>query len=166
MAEQSSALAQLQTPPSVDLIGAGMLLVEIDTNMPTFGLLFQCRSAIPSSGEYYCGSDILDWLASWTGVCSGNDELAGKRNSGRARKGNPYIRSLLCDFAHSDRCTTCAFNPMFDLLHIWQRHKHAIIAIAHKLLRAVSFVISLVNTIGSALPTTKRLWSNATHHAA
>jgi len=34
-------------------------------------------------------------LASWTGLCPGNCESAGKRRSGRRRKGNPHLQSLL-----------------------------------------------------------------------
>jgi len=48
-----------------------MLLVEIGTNMDAFG----CP----------------DRLASWAGVCPGNNESAGKRKSGQIRKGNPYV---------------------------------------------------------------------------
>jgi transposase len=68
-------MALLQTLPGVDLIGAAMLLVEIGTDMDAFGH--------------------PDRLASWVGVCPGNNESAGKRKSGRAGKGNPYVRRLL-----------------------------------------------------------------------
>jgi transposase len=121
MDEQRNALALLQTLPGVDLIGAAMLLVEIGTNMDAFGS--------------------PDRLASWVGVCPGNNESAGKRKSGRAGKGNPYVRRLLCEFAHSARRTTCVFKSKFEALHIRRGHKRAIIAIAHKLLRTVYFML-------------------------
>jgi len=121
MNEQRNALALLQTLPGVDLIGAAMLLVEIGTNMDAFGS--------------------PDRLASWAGVCPGNNESAGKRKSGRAGKGNPYVRRLLCEFAHSARRTTCVFKSKFEALHIRRGHKRAIIAIAHKLLRTVFFML-------------------------
>jgi len=38
-------------------------------------------------------------LASWTGLCPGNDESAGKRRSGRARKGNEALRTAMCEAA-------------------------------------------------------------------
>jgi transposase len=38
-------------------------------------------------------------LASWAGLCPGNDESAGKRRSGRARKGNASLRVALCEAA-------------------------------------------------------------------
>jgi transposase len=40
-------------------------------------------------------------LASWVGICPGNHESAGKRLSGRTRKGNPYARRLLIQAAHA-----------------------------------------------------------------
>ena len=38
-------------------------------------------------------------LASWAGLCPGNSESAGKRHSGRTRKGNSYLRRALCQAA-------------------------------------------------------------------
>jgi transposase len=32
-------------------------------------------------------------LASWAGMCPGNDESAGKRRSGKTRKGSKWLRS-------------------------------------------------------------------------
>jgi transposase len=40
-------------------------------------------------------------LASWVGMCPGNNESAGKRKSGRIRKGNAWVRRLLCEFAQA-----------------------------------------------------------------
>ena len=38
-------------------------------------------------------------LASWAGLCPGNHESAGKRRTGRARKGNAALRVALCEAA-------------------------------------------------------------------
>ena len=121
MAEQRNAMALLQTLPGVDVIGAAMLLVEIGTDMAAFGS--------------------PDRLASWVGVCPGNNESAGKRKSGRVGKGNPYVRRLLCEFAHSASRTTCVFKSKFQALLIRRGHKRSIIAIAHKLLRTIFFML-------------------------
>jgi hypothetical protein len=40
-------------------------------------------------------------LASWTGLCPGHHESAGKRRSGRARKGDAALRVALCEAAWS-----------------------------------------------------------------
>ncbi len=121
LADERNVLALLQTLPGVDLIGAAMLLVEIGTDMDAFGS--------------------ADRLASWVGVCPGNNESAGKRKSGRARKGNPYVRRLLCEFAHAASKTQSVFKSKFQSLIVRRGHKRSIIAVAHKLLRTMFFMI-------------------------
>jgi transposase len=118
---EHNALALLQTLPGVDLIGAAMLLVEIGTDMDAFG-----------SAER---------LASWVGICPGNNESAGKRKSGRVRKGNPYVRRLLCEFAHAASRTTSVFKSKFQSLLVRRGYKRAIIAIGHKILRTLFFML-------------------------
>src|SRR6185437_8682715 len=38
-------------------------------------------------------------LASWAGLCPGNNESAGKRHSGRRRHGNPYLQAVIVEIA-------------------------------------------------------------------
>src|SRR5690606_22775211 len=38
-------------------------------------------------------------LASWAGVAPGNHESAGKRKSTKTTKGNPHIKTVLCEVA-------------------------------------------------------------------
>jgi len=114
------ALRLLQTIPGVDLIGAALLLVEIGTDMTVFGS--------------------ADRLASWVGICPGNNESAGKQKSGRMRKGNTYARRLLCEFAHAASRTTSVFKSKFQSLIIRRGHKRSIVAIAHKILRTIFFM--------------------------
>jgi len=116
-----NALALLQTLPGVDLIGAAMLLVEIGTDMTAFGS--------------------ADHLASWVGICPGNNESAGKRKSGRVRKGNPYVRRLLCEFAHAASRTKSVFKSKFQSLIVRRGHKRSIVALAHKILRTIFFML-------------------------
>jgi transposase len=40
-------------------------------------------------------------LASWAGMCPGNDESAGKRRSGKTRKGSKWLASALTEAAHA-----------------------------------------------------------------
>jgi len=121
LASERNALALLQTIPGIDQIGAAMLLVEIGTNMDAFG----CPER----------------LASWAGICPGNNESAGKRKSGQIRKGNPYVRRLLCEFAHAASRTQSALKAKFQSLLVRRGYKRAIIAIAHKLLRTIFFML-------------------------
>jgi transposase len=112
----------LQTMPGVDLIGAAMLLVEIGVDMAAFG-----------SAER---------LASWVGICPGNNESAGKRKTGRIRKGNAWVRRLLCEFAQAAARTRCALRAKFDTLAIRKGRKKSIIALAHKMLRTLYAMLS------------------------
>ena len=118
---ERNTLALLQTLPGVDLIGAAMLLVEIGADMDVFGS--------------------PDRLASWVGMCPGNNESAGKRKSGHIRKGNPYVRRLLCEFAHAASRTRSVFKAKFQALTVRRGHKRAIIATAHKILRTIFFML-------------------------
>jgi len=122
LTDERNALALLQTLPGVDLIGAAMLLVEIGTDMDAFGH--------------------ADRLASWVGICPGNNESAGKRKSGRVRKGNLYVRRLLCEFAHAASRTTSVFKSKFQSLVVRRGHKRAIVAIGHKILRTIFFMLN------------------------
>lgn len=110
-------LVLLQTLPGVDRIGAAMLLVEIGTDMASF-----------ASAEK---------LASWVGICPGNNESAGKRKSGKTRKGNAWVRRLLCEFAQAASRSRCALKEKFKALSIRKGHKKAIVALAHKMLRII-----------------------------
>lgn len=107
----------LQTIPGIDLMGAAMLLVEIGTDMNSFG-----------------GAEKL---ASWVGICPGNNESAGKRKSGKTRKGNAWVRRLLCEFAQAAARSRCALKDKFAALSIRKGHKKSIVALAHKMLRTV-----------------------------
>jgi transposase len=40
-------------------------------------------------------------LASWTGLCPGNHESAGRRRGGKRRTGNPHLQSVLVECAWS-----------------------------------------------------------------
>jgi transposase len=110
-------LVLLQTIPGIDRMGAAMLLVEIGTDMASFG-----------SAER---------LASWVGICPGNNESAGKRKSGKTRKGNVWARRLLCEFAQAAARSRCALKDKFTALSIRKGHKKSIVALAHKMLRII-----------------------------
>jgi hypothetical protein len=107
----------LQTLPGMDRVSAAILLVELGTDMRRFG-----------------GSANL---ASWAGLCPGNNESAGKRKSGRTRKGNRAVRRVLCEAANAASKTNSQFKGKYQSLVIRRGHKRTIIAVAHKMLRVV-----------------------------
>ncbi len=70
---------RLCTIPGVANRTAEVILAEIGTDMGRF----------PTAGH----------LASWAGMCPGNNESAGKHRSGRTRPGNPWLRAALTQAA-------------------------------------------------------------------
>jgi transposase len=118
----SAPLLLLQTLPGIDRMGAAMLLVEIGADMSVFGSAQK--------------------LASWVGMCPGNNESAGKRQSGRIRKGNAWVRRLLCEFAQAAGRSRCAFKDKFQALSMRKGHKRSIVALGHKMLRTIYAMLS------------------------
>jgi transposase len=70
---------RLRTIPGIAQRTAEVIIAEIGVDMSRF----------PTPGH----------LASWAAMCPGNDESAGKRRSGRPRKGNAALRAALCEAA-------------------------------------------------------------------
>jgi transposase len=112
----------LQTIPGFDVISAAMLIAEIGVDMSRFG-----------SSDRFC---------SWGGMCPGNNESAGKKKSGRTRKANPYVRSLLCEVANSARKTQSQFQGIYKALVIRRGHKRAIVAVGHRIFQIVYALLS------------------------
>jgi transposase len=77
----AEAVARLDTIPGIGPYLAEALIAEIGTDMSRF----------PTAAH----------LASWAGMCPGNHESAGKRRSGKTRKGSPWLRALLVQAAHA-----------------------------------------------------------------
>jgi len=75
--------------------------------------------------------------ASWTGICPGNHQSAGKRLSGRTRKGNRWLRSTLIECARGAVRKKASYLAA-QYHHIARRRgdKRAIVAVAHTILVA------------------------------
>jgi transposase len=74
-------------------------------------------------------------LASWVGICPGNHESAGKRLSGKTRKGNPWARRLLLQAAQVVSRQKQGYLPAFYRRIAARRgKKRAIMALAHRIL--------------------------------
>ena len=107
----------LQTLPGIDEIAAAGIIAGIGCDMSAF--------------------DGRKGLASWSGMCPGNNESAGKRKSGKTRKGNQSFRRLLCEIANAAIKTESQFKGKYQSLVIRRGHKRSIIAIGHKILRVI-----------------------------
>jgi transposase len=76
-------------------------------------------------------------LASWAGVCPGNDESAGKRRSGRTTKGSKWLRAALTEAAKAaSRARDTYLAAQYQRLRARRGHNKATTAIAHSMLTA------------------------------
>ena len=111
----SAKVALLRTIPGVDQRTAQVLLAEIGADMDQF----------PSAGH----------LASWAGMCPGNNESAGKRGSGRTRKGSKWLRSALTEAAKAAaRAKGTYFSAQYHRLKGRRGPGRATIAVGHSIL--------------------------------
>lgn len=82
-------------------------------------------------------------LASWAGLCPGNHESAGKRKSGKARKGSRWLRRALTEAAHgAARTKNKYYNALYHRLVGRRGKKRAVIAGAHSLLVTGYYLIT------------------------
>jgi transposase len=107
-------LRRLATIPGVDHTTALVLLAEFGEDMTQF----------PTAGH----------LASWAGLCPGNAESAGKRFSGRTRKGDRYVRRILVQSAWAaSRTHDCFLAALFRRVAQRRGLKKAAVAVAHRI---------------------------------
>jgi transposase len=116
-------LKRLQTIPCIKRRLAEVILAEIGADMRRF----------PSARH----------LASWAGMCPGNHESAGKRLSGRTRKGSPWLRTALVEAAHAAVHTKeCYLSAQYHRLVMRRGGKKATIAVGHTLLVIVYHILA------------------------
>jgi transposase len=108
--------------PGIRLTTAWSMVAEIGTNPEQF----------PQGSN----------LASWAGMCPGNNESAGKRKSGRTRKGNRWLRRTLNQAAWAAaRTKNTYFAARFHRLAAKRGSKRAIVAIGHKILVLAHYLL-------------------------
>jgi transposase len=109
------ALAALQTIPGVGRATAEAIVCELGADLGRF----------PTAAH----------LASWAGLCPGQHESAGKRASGRTRKGNPWLRAALVEVAWAAAHTKATYlRARYHRLAARRGAKRALVAVAHTLL--------------------------------
>jgi transposase len=119
----AEAVQLLDTIPGVGEQVAETVIAEIGVDMSRF----------PTSGH----------LASWAGMCPGNNESAGKRKSGKTNKGSPYLRAALVQAAWAASHTKGTYlSAQFRRLARRMGKKKALVAVGHTILIIVYQVLS------------------------
>ena len=84
-----------------------------------------------------------DHLASWAGLCPGNNESAGKRKSGKTRKGDGWLREALVEAAWAAARTKGTYlNAQYHRLAGRRGKKRALVAVAHSIIIAIWHMLS------------------------
>lgn len=122
VAPYEDVLRRIDTIPGFDRVSAWTMLAEIGTDMSVF--------------------EDARHLASWAAVCPGVRESGGKRMSGKTRKGNPYLRRVLCQSAWAaTRKKDCHLAGLFYRIRARRGDQKAIMAVAHQLLTIVFHIL-------------------------
>jgi transposase len=109
------AIERLETIPGVGRRTAEAILAEIGPEMSRF----------PTYRH----------LASWAGMCPGNDQSGGKRRSGKTTKGNPWLRAALVEAAHAaGRTKETYLSAQYRRLAPRRGKKKAAVAVGHTIL--------------------------------
>ncbi len=111
-------LELVDTIPGVGRRTAEQLLAEIGTDMAQF----------PSAAH----------LCSWAGLAPGNNESAGKRKSGKTRKGNQKLRAALVEAARAAARTKQTYlSAQYHRIAARRGKNRAAVAVAHSILTIV-----------------------------
>jgi transposase len=129
----AEATARLRTIPGVGAASAEAIVAEIGVDMDRF----------PTPGQ----------LASWAGMCPGNDESAGKRRSGKTTKGNQWLRATLVQVAWAATHTKATgFRMMYSRWAKRMGRKKALIALGHKILVLIHRLLATGSDYREPLP--------------
>ena len=122
MSEYEDNLKKLEKIPGIGRRSAQIILAEIGQDMKRF------------SSENH--------ISSWTGLCPGNNESAGKRRSGRTRKGNKNLKSTLVQCANNAvKHKDTFYYAQYQRLSIKRGKNRAKVAVAHSMLISIYYMI-------------------------
>ena len=122
MSEYEENIKKLEKIPGIGRTSAQVILAEIGQDMNQF----------PTAGH----------LASWAGVCPGNNESAGKRRNGKTRKGNKILKSTLVQCANaSKRHKDSFYHAQYQRILVRRGKKRATVAVAHSILISIYYMI-------------------------
>jgi transposase len=132
LAPFAAAVELLCTIPGVQVRTAQNVIAEIGTDMTQF----------PTAAH----------LASWAGQCPGNHQSAGKRRSGKTRKGSKWLNQALTDAAMAAIRTNDSYlQALYRRKKSQLGHARALGAVKHSILCAIWHMLStgeLYNDLG------------------
>jgi transposase len=86
-------------------------------------------------------------LASWAGMCPGNNESAGKRLSGKTRKGSKWLRTALGEAAQAaGRSEKTYLGAQFRRVATRRGKKKAAVAVGHTILVIAYYLLTRQTT--------------------
>ena len=113
----------VQSEPGINEVNAASVIAEIGVDMSRF----------PDENH----------LSSWSAICPGNNESAGKRKSGKTRRGNNYLKAALTEAAWAaSRTKDTALREKYQNIARRRGKKRAIVAIGHQILKDVYRILS------------------------
>jgi hypothetical protein len=117
------AIKKIDDLPGIGKRSAEVIIAEIGADMSRF----------PSAAH----------LCSWTGLCPGNNESAGKRKSGKTNKGNKYLKSILIQCAKAaQKDKNSFFYAQYQRLVVRRGANRATVAVAHSMLIAIYHMLN------------------------
>ena len=117
-----ATLTQLETIPGVGRRAAEIIIAEMGTEISRF----------PSAAH----------LAAWAGMAPGNNESAGKRRSGKTRKGNPHLRTLLVETGQAAGRTKGTYlAAQYRRLAARRGQRRAAVAVGHTILGIIYYLL-------------------------
>jgi transposase len=122
---EKEAARRLDQIPGVEARSAQVIVAEVGTDMARF----------PSDAH----------LASWAGLCPGNNESAGKRRTGKTGRGSRWLRATLCQCAlAAGRTKGSYYSAQYRRIAARRGRKRAAIAVAH------SQLVTIYHLLGGA----------------
>ncbi len=113
----------IQTIPGINKTTSSAIIAEIGVDMSRF----------PTEAH----------LASWAGMCPGNNESAGVKKSGRIRKGNSSLKATLTEVAWAaSRTKGSAYSAIYNNIARRRGKKRALIALGHRILLDIYRVLA------------------------
>jgi transposase len=122
LSDRREKVCRLMEVPGISDVSAHALLSEIGDTLDQF--------------------ETAASLASWAGLCPGNNESAGKRHSGRSPVRSGHVKTIMIEIAWGAvRKKGSYYREKYYSLRARKGAKKAIVAVAHRILKAVFHVL-------------------------